>query len=133
MLTLTQKMPQSKAKDSDRLNENHEIEILSGAFMLMRKSALDKVGLLDEDFFMYGEDIDLSYRIMELDYENRYFATSPIIHFKGESTKHSSWSYVKNFHQSMDIFFKKHSVMLGFMAFGFFIQLTLPLKYIDVW
>ncbi|GIV44270.1 MAG: hypothetical protein KatS3mg035_1393 [Bacteroidia bacterium] len=62
----------------------HEVEILSGAFMLMRKAALDKVGLLDEDFFMYGEDIDLSYRIIKGGYKNYYFPETRIIHYKGE-------------------------------------------------
>ena len=66
-------------------DEIHEIEILSGAFMLMREEALDKVGLLDEDFFMYGEDIDLSYRIVLGGYKNYYFPKTRIIHYKGES------------------------------------------------
>ena len=70
--------------------ETHSVEVLSGAFMLMRKSALDKVGLLDEDFFMYGEDIDLSYRIILGGYKNYYYHNARIIHYKGESTKKSS-------------------------------------------
>ena len=74
-------------------NNNHEIEILSGAFMLMRKEALDKVGLLDEDFFMYGEDIDLSYRLIKGGYKNYYFSDTRIIHYKGESTKKGSVNY----------------------------------------
>lgn len=87
--------------------EIHEIEILSGAFMLMRKETLDKVGLLDEDFFMYGEDIDLSYRIILGGYKNYYFPTK-IIHYKGESTKKSSVNYVFVFYNAMIIFAKKH-------------------------
>ncbi len=87
--------------------EVHEIEILSGAFMLMRKETLDKVGLLDEDFFMYGEDIDLSYRIILGGYKNYYFPTK-IIHYKGESTKKSSVNYVFVFYNAMIIFAKKH-------------------------
>ena len=75
-------------------NQTHEIEILSGAFMLMRKEALDKVGFLDEDFFMYGEDIDLSWRLIKAGYKNYYFADTRIIHYKGESTKKSSVNYV---------------------------------------
>ena len=54
-------------------DEIHSVDVLSGAFMLMRKSVLDKVGLLDEDYFMYGEDIDLSYRITQGGYKNYYF------------------------------------------------------------
>jgi GT2 family glycosyltransferase len=88
--------------------ETNEIEILSGAFMLMRKEALDKVGLLDEDFFMYGEDIDLSYRIIKGGYKNVYFPETRIIHYKGESTKKSSVNYVFVFYRAMVIFAEKH-------------------------
>lgn len=68
-------------------NKNHEVEVLSGAYMFMRKETLDKCGYLDESFFMYGEDIDLSYRIIKAGYKNHYFAETTIIHYKGESTK----------------------------------------------
>ena len=70
------------------LNENecHSVDVRAGAFMLLRKASLNKCGLLDEDFFMYGEDIDLSYRITKAGYENHYLPY-PIIHYKGESTK----------------------------------------------
>jgi len=89
-------------------DETHEIEILSGAFMLMRKEVLDKVGYLDEDFFMYGEDIDLSYRILLGGYKNYYFAGTKIIHYKGESTKKGSLNYVRVFYNAMIIFAQKH-------------------------
>lgn len=89
-------------------NENHAIEVLAGAYMFMRKSALDKSGLLDETFFMYGEDIDLSYRIELAGYENYYFSDSQIIHYKGESTKKGSINYVFVFYEAMIIFAKKH-------------------------
>ena len=89
-------------------NETHEVDILSGAFMMMRKEALDKVGLLDEAFFMYGEDIDLSYRIKKVGYKNYYFPKTSIIHYKGESTKKSSVNYVLVFYTAMVIFAKKH-------------------------
>ena len=88
--------------------KNHEIEILSGAFMMMRKSVLDEIGLLDESFFMYGEDIDLSYRITQAGYTNHYFSETQIIHYKGESTKKSSINYVFVFYRAMAIFAKKH-------------------------
>lgn len=91
-----------------RDDEIHEIEILSGAFMLMRKSALDKVGLLDEDFFMYGEDIDLSWRLIQGGYKNYYYPHTRIIHYKGESTKKSSINYVFVFYRAMVIFARKH-------------------------
>ncbi len=89
----------------------HEInptEVLSGAFMLMRAEALEKVGLLDEDYFMYGEDIDLSYRITQGGYKNYYFPETTIIHYKGESTKKSSVNYVVIFYRAMVIFARKH-------------------------
>ena len=88
-------------------NESHSIDVLAGAFMLLRKETLDKCGLLDEDFFMYGEDIDLSYRITEAGYENHYLPF-PIIHYKGESTKKDSFKYVRVFYEAMIIFFRKH-------------------------
>lgn len=88
--------------------KNQEIEILAGAFMLMRRSALEKVGLLDEDFFMYGEDIDLSYRLLQAGYKNYYLADSRIIHYKGESTKKGSLNYVFVFYKAMIIFARKH-------------------------
>ena len=88
--------------------ETNEIEVLAGAFMLMRREALDKAGLLDEAFFMYGEDIDLSYRIIQAGYKNYYFPETTIIHYKGESTKKGSLNYVKAFYTAMIIFAKKH-------------------------
>ena len=88
--------------------ETQEVEILSGAFMLMRKSVLDKIGLLDEAFFMYGEDIDLSYRIVQSGFKNYYFPGTRIIHYKGESTKKSSVNYVFVFYRAMIIFANKH-------------------------
>ena len=89
-------------------DETHKIDILAGAFMMMRNSVLDEVGLLDEDFFMYGEDIDLSWRIRLGGYDNFYFPETRIIHYKGESTKKSSVNYVLVFYNAMIIFAKKH-------------------------
>ena len=88
--------------------ETHEIEVLSGAFMLLRKAALDEVGLLDEDYFMYGEDIDLSYRLTRGGWKNYYFPGTRIIHYKGESTKRTSVNYVFVFYRAMVIFARKH-------------------------
>ncbi len=89
-------------------DQTHEIEILSGAFMLLRKAALDQVGLLDEDYFMYGEDIDLSYRLTQGGWKNYYFPGTRIIHYKGESTKRTSVNYVFVFYRAMVIFAQKH-------------------------
>lgn len=91
--------------DNDKI---HEVEILSGAFMLLRKEALDKAGLLDESFFMYGEDIDLSYRLIKAGYKNYYYPETRIIHYKGESTKRGSANYVFMFYNAMIVFAKKH-------------------------
>lgn len=88
-------------------NEPSEIEIISGACMFIRKSALVKSGLLDEDFFMYGEDIDLSYRLLKTGMTNHYIPTK-ILHYKGESTEKTSYRYVYVFYQAMLIFFRKH-------------------------
>lgn len=106
----------------------HEVEILSGAFMLMRKAALDKVGLLDEDFFMYGEDIDLSYRIIKGGYKNYYFPETRIIHYKGESTKKSSVNYVFVFYNAMIIFAKKHFSQKNASIFSFLINMAIYLR-----
>lgn len=83
------------------------IEVISGAFCFLRKKALDEVGLLDEDFFMYGEDIDLSYRLLKSGWENWYLPY-PITHFKGKSTQKSDYRYVHIFYKAMLIFFRKH-------------------------
>jgi len=89
-------------------NENHEVDVLAGAFMMIPKNILDKVGGFDEDFFMYGEDIDLSFRIQKAGFKNFYFSESCILHFKGESTRKGSLNYVKMFYTAMSIFVKKH-------------------------
>jgi GT2 family glycosyltransferase len=102
--------------------ETHDIEILSGAFMMMRKSVLDEIGLLDEAFFMYGEDIDLSYRIVQAGYKNYYFPHTRIIHYKGESTKKSSVNYVFVFYRAMIIFANKHFSQNNAKLFSFLIN-----------
>ncbi|MCW3102548.1 MAG: putative glycosyltransferase [Bacteroidetes bacterium] len=109
-------------------DKTHEVEILSGAFMLMRKSVLDKVGLLDETFFMYGEDIDLSYRILLGGYKNYYFPETRIIHYKGESTKKSSVNYVFVFYRAMVIFAEKHFSQNNAKLFSFLINIAIYLR-----
>ena len=90
------------------------IEVVSGAFCMLRHKALDQIGLLDEDFFMYGEDIDLSYRLLKGGWQNWYLPYD-IIHYKGESTQKSSFRYVHVFYQAMLIFFRKHYSHLSFL------------------
>ncbi len=108
--------------DEDKTNE---VEILAGAFMLLRKSVLDEIGLLDESFFMYGEDIDLSYRVIKAGYKNYYFPETRIIHYKGESTKKSSVNYVLVFYNAMVIFAKKHFTQKNARAFAFVINIAI--------
>ncbi len=88
--------------------QDHLVDVLAGAFMMIRKKVLESVGGFDEQFFMYGEDIDLSYRIRKAGFENWYLAAAPIIHFKGESMKKWSADHVKVFYEAMIVFVKKH-------------------------
>jgi GT2 family glycosyltransferase len=106
-------------------NEVHSVEVLAGAFMLLRKETLDKTGLLDETFFMYGEDIDLSYRITLAGYKNYYFPETTIIHYKGESTKKGSLNYVKVFYNAMIIFARKHFTGGKAGVFTFILQFAI--------
>lgn len=103
-------------------NKTHEVEILAGAYMFLRKSVLDKIGLLDDTFFMYGEDIDLSYRIILGGYKNYYFPETQILHYKGESTKKGSVNYVLVFYNAMIIFAKKHFSKKNAKLFSFLIK-----------
>lgn len=109
-------------------NSINEVDVLSGAFFLLRKETLEKVGLLDEGFFMYGEDIDLSYRIQLAGYKNFYFPETQIIHYKGESTKNGSLNYVFLFYKAMIIFAKKHFSKKNASLFSFFINIAIYLR-----
>ncbi len=106
-------------------NKIHQVEILSGAFMLLRKSVLDITGPLDETFFMYGEDIDLSWRIIQAGFKNYYFPETRIIHYKGESTKKSSINYVFIFYNAMVIFARKHFSRQNARAFSLLINIAI--------
>jgi hypothetical protein len=86
----------------------HEVDVLAGACMMLRRKALEKVGGFDEDYFMYGEDVDLSYRLQQEGFKNVYFPGATIIHFKGESTQKLTWSYVHHFYDAMKLFVGKH-------------------------
>ncbi|MCF6185155.1 MAG: glycosyltransferase family 2 protein, partial [Bacteroidales bacterium] len=127
MFGLSKLFPKSKRFGKYHLtyldkNEIHKVDVLSGAFMLLRKTALDKIGLLDETFFMYGEDIDLSYRIVKNGFSNYYFPEISIIHYKGESTKKGSLNYVFVFFNAMIIFAKKHFSGKNAFFFSFLIK-----------
>lgn len=106
-------------------DEIHRVDVLAGAFMFIRRETLDKTGLLDESFFMYGEDIDLSYRITRAGYKNYYFPETTIIHYKGESTRKGSLNYVRMFYQAMIIFAGKHFTSRRARTFRILINLAI--------
>ncbi len=114
-------------------NETGVIEILVGAFMLMKRDVYNEVNGFDEDYFMYGEDIDLSYKIIKKGYQNYYYSDTQIIHYKGESTK-KDVKYLRYFYGAMKIFYKKHfklNVIYDFlMSFG--IQFWFLIKYLKL-
>lgn len=130
---LSQLFPKSKLFSHYHLGhldkeQNHEVDVLAGAYLMVRHEVLQKVGSFDEAFFMYGEDVDLSYRIQKASYKNYYVADTTIIHFKGESTKRGSLNYVRMFYYAMSVFVKKHygGVRAGF--FNFSIQIAIWLR-----
>jgi len=132
MIGISKLFPKSKKFGSYHMSylspdETHEVEILSGAFMMLRNAVIKQIGSLDERFFMYGEDIDLSYRILLAGYRNYYFSGTTIIHYKGESTKKASFNYVKVFYQAMILFARKHFTGSYSSSFIFFIQFAVYL------
>ncbi len=115
-------------------DKDHEVDVLAGAFMMIKKEVLSITGGFDEIFFMYGEDVDLSYRIQKTtnpatgnNYKNYYFSGSHIIHFKGESTKRASMNYVRMFYNAMSIFVRKHYGNRA-VFFNLFIHLAIWLR-----
>jgi O-antigen biosynthesis protein len=109
-------------------HETNEIEVLCGAFMFIRSSVLSDTGLLDEAFFMYGEDIDLSYRIIQAGHKIYYFPETSIIHYKGESTKKSSLNYVRTFYGAMHIYVNKHYSKGNADVFSFLIKMAISFR-----
>ncbi|MGB1453082.1 MAG: glycosyltransferase family 2 protein, partial [Crocinitomicaceae bacterium] len=127
---LSRLFPKSKLFGSYHLgylNEHkvNKVDVLSGAFLLFKKEVSDKIGMLDEAFFMYGEDIDFSYRITQGGYHNYYYPETSIIHYKGESTKKSSVNYVFIFYKAMVIFAQKHFSKNNAKIFSFAIHLAI--------
>ena len=102
----------------------HEVEVLSGAFMLVKKEVLDKTGGFDERFFMYAEDIDLSYRIIQSGYKNYYFPKTTILHYKGASTT-KDFKYVKLFYKAMSQFAEKY---YGRNAFTYLLKAAIGIR-----
>jgi GT2 family glycosyltransferase len=109
-------------------NDIHEVDVLAGAYMLLRNTVLEEIGLLDETFFMYGEDIDLSYRVTKAGFKNIYFPDTSIIHYKGESTKRMSVNYVLIFYKAMIIFADKHYTGRNARMLKFFISTAIYLR-----
>ncbi|MDR2118375.1 MAG: glycosyltransferase family 2 protein [Tannerellaceae bacterium] len=107
-------------------DRQHRVDVLAGAFMMIRHEALDKVGRMDESFFMYGEDIDLSYRLVLNGYTNHY-VPERILHYKGESTRRHDAAFVRNFYGAMLIFYKKHYPRSGRLM-SFLIRMAIGLK-----
>ncbi len=107
-------------------NEINEVEAVSGSFMFFRGELLKKIGGFDEDFFMYGEDLDICYRVKKLNYKIMYVPESSTIHYKGESTKRSNINDIKVFFDAMQIFVKKHYsksyFFLSFLRIGIFLR-----------
>jgi len=132
---LTKLFPKSKAfaryylghLDSSKIQE---IEVLPGAFMLIRSELLKRIGGFDEIFFMYAEDIDLSYRILKEGWKIIYYPDTTIIHYKGESTKKTSFNYVKIFYQAMLLFYQKHFVKNDYKWLAALIQFAIYLRAI---
>jgi len=89
-------------------NETYEVDAISGSFMMIRKDVYEKTGGFDEQFFMYGEDLDLCYRVQKNGYKVFYVHDTQIIHYKGESTKRSNLDETKVFYDAMHLFVKKH-------------------------
>ena len=122
-------------------NETHEVDAICGAFMFIPKTVLDKTGFFDEDYFMYGEDLDLCFRIKKNGYKIFYYPEVKTVHLKGESTRKSGLAFVNNFYGAMNIFVSKNlggSVILtmilklGVFYFSFFSYLKRVLKFIKL-
>jgi len=135
-LKLDRLFPQSKVFGEYNLtyldeNEIHDVDCLVGAFMMVRREVIEQVGLLDEDFFMYGEDIDWCYRIKQAGWRIVYYPKTKIIHYKGGSSKKKNTKIIYEFHKAMYLFFEKHykdrySILLRYVVYlGIFSKMLL--------
>lgn len=109
-------------------HKNHTVDVLAGAFMMVRKEILLQLNGFDEDYFLYGEDIDLSYRIQKAGFENRYFSETVIIHFKGESSAGTSLNRVEYFYKAMLVFVDKHYRSGAAKIFSVFIRAAIAAR-----
>lgn len=108
-------------------DEVYEIDCLTGAFMFMRKDALDQIGFLDETFFMYGEDIDLCYRIKHGGWKIIYYGKSKITHLKGASSKKQKSKLIYEFYRAMYIYYKKHHAKESFFIVNWVVYLGIAI------
>ncbi|WP_400077790.1 glycosyltransferase family 2 protein [Winogradskyella sp. R77965] len=108
------------------IDSKGKVEVLVGAFMFLKKEVYEAVNGFDEDYFMYGEDIDLSYKVLKAGYDNYYFGETTVIHFKGESTLKDA-KYAKRFYGAMQIFYKKH--FKSHILFNMAVWLAIKLAY----
>ena len=114
-------------------NEVNEIEIMPGAFLLFRRAVYNQIGGLDESYFMYGEDIDFSWRIRLAGWKNYYLPTTRIIHYKGESTKKGSMNYVYTFYNAMSIFVKRYFTGSNARLFNMLLHVAIWLRAGMAW
>ena len=108
-------------------DEVYEIDCLTGAFMFIRKDALDQIGLLDETFFMYGEDIDLCYRIKQGGWKIVYYGKSKITHLKGASSKKQKSKLIYEFYRAMYVYYKKHHAFESVFIVNWMVYLGIAL------
>lgn len=108
--------------------QQHVVPVLAGAFLMVRKQVLDEVQGFDETYFLYGEDIDLSYRIQKAGYENHYFAGISILHFKGESSAGEKRKRDRFFYRAMQIFVTKHYHSGTAKLFPFLLQVAIHIR-----
>lgn len=133
MLKFNKLFPENKkfgAYTMGYLNDDsiNEVGSLTGAFMMVRREAIEKVGLLDEDFFMYGEDIDWCYRIKEAGYKVIYYPKVKTIHYKGQSSKKKRLKTIYEFHRAMILFYNKHYIKKYNFIVTFLVYVGVGLK-----
>ena len=108
------------------VNEVTEVDSVMGAFLMINREVMNKIGLLDERFFMYGEDLDWCWRVKEAGYKVMYYPKTSIVHYKGSASKKASTRSLYEFHRAMALFFDKHYK-------NKYLFLTRRLVYLGIW
>jgi hypothetical protein len=111
-------------------NETHEVDCLVGAFMMVRREVIEQIGLLDEKYFMYGEDIDWCYRIKNAGWKIVYYPRAQIIHYKGASSKKKKWETIYEFHRAMFLFFNDHYKDKYNLVIRYLVYLGIAARYV---